>query len=92
MGCAAAVGLYLASALVVFDFRSMAVPYDEENFGRRSVAIGPRPRWWVPRAAHDFDLPGGFDYAPDGWPFVVWKPLCLAFIKANGYAPPAEWR
>jgi hypothetical protein len=85
-------GLYLMLPLVVFDFTSTAVPYDEDNFGNREVAIGPKPRSWVPKAAHDFDIPGGYGYDPSGWPFVVWKPVCVAFVKAKGYALPAEWR
>jgi len=89
---AASVAIYLASALVVFDFGSVAVPYDEDNFGNQQVAIGPQPRSWVPRAVHGYDMPGGFDYAPEGWPFIVWKPLCIVFVRAKGYALPAEWR
>jgi hypothetical protein len=84
--------LYVLLPLAVFDFSSVAVPYDEENFGSQQVAIGPRPRWWVPGAARHLDIPGGFDYEPSGWAFVVWKPLCVAFDRAHGYALPAEWR
>jgi len=84
--------LYVVLPLVIFDFTSIAVPYDEENFGSQQVAIGPEPRWWVPKAAYDFDVPGGFGYDPSGWPFVVWKPLCVAFVRGKGYALPAEWR
>jgi hypothetical protein len=84
--------LYVLLPLVVFDFSSIAVPYDEENFGSQQVAIGPRPRSWVPGAARHLDIPGGFDYASSSWTFVVWKPLCVAFDRAHGYALPAEWR
>lgn len=83
---------YLLLPLAVFDFTSAARPYDEEYFATREVAIGPKPYWWVPMAAWKLDVPGGFSYDASGWPFVLWKPLCLAFIKAKGYAPPAEWR
>ena len=86
------VAVYFLLALVVFDFSSVAVPYDEENFGSQQVAIGPKPRWWVPGAARHLDIPGGFDYEPSGWTFVVWKPLCIAFDRLHGYALPAEWR
>jgi len=89
---AVAVGAYFLLPFVIFDFSSIATPYDEETFGKQQVVIGPRPRWWVPCAARHLDLPGGFDYQPSGWPFVVWKPLCIAFDKANGYAPPSQWR
>jgi len=85
-------GLYLLLPLAVFNFTSVARPYDEEYLGTREVAIGPKPYWWVPKAAWKLDVPGGFSYDASGWPFVVWKPLCLAFLKAKGYAPPAAWR
>lgn len=87
-----AVVAYLVLPLAIFDFTSIAVPYDEENHAGRSVAIGPRPRSWVPFAAHDIDIPGGADYSPDGWTFRLWKPICVAFCTANGYELPAEWR
>ena len=82
----------LVLPLAVFDSTSSAVPCDEENFGSQKVAIEPKPHWWVPKAAYDFDVPGGFGYDPSGWPSVVWKPLCLAFVKAKGFALPAGWR
>jgi hypothetical protein len=86
------VALYVLLPVLIFDFSSVAVPYDEENFGSQQVAIGPRPRWWVPGTARHLDIPGGFDYEPSGWTFVVWKPLCIAFDSAHGYALPAGWR
>jgi hypothetical protein len=86
------VGIYILLPLIIFDFSSVASPYDEDNFGGQQVAIGPRPRWWVPGAARHVDVPGGFDYEPSGWTFVVWKPLCIAYDKAHGYALPARWR
>jgi len=85
-------GLYILLPFVIFDFSSVATPYDEENYDGQQVVIGPQPRWWVPHAARHFDIPGGYDYEPSGWPFVVWKPLCVAFDKAHGYALPASWR
>jgi hypothetical protein len=87
LGC-----LYLLLPLAVFDFTSTARPYDEDNFGGREVAIGPKPCWWIPKAAWKLDVPGGFSYDASGWPFVVWKPFCMAFLKVKGYAPPAQWR
>ena len=92
VGVAALAGLYLLLPLIVFEFTSTAVPHDEDNFGTQQVAIGPRPRWWIPKASYDYDLPGGFGYDPGGWPFVVWKPMCVAFVKIKGYALPAQWR
>jgi hypothetical protein len=92
IGLAIWLGLYVLLPLAVFDFTSAAAAHDEDNFGNRQVAIGPMPRSWVPMASHDFDVPGGPSYEPSGWPFVVWKPFCVAFVKAKGYALPAEWR
>jgi hypothetical protein len=89
---AALLGIYALLPLVVFDFASVAVPFDEENHNGREVAIGPRPKSWVPGAAYDFDVPGGFGYAPSGWPFIVWKPVCLIYLNVRGYERPAEWR
>jgi hypothetical protein len=89
---AALLVLYISGPVVVFDFSSTAVPFDEEYHNGKEVAIGPRPRAWVPFAAFEYDAPGGFDYAPDRWPFVVWKPLCLAYLLAHGYERPSEWR
>src|SRR5436190_13360364 len=87
-GFAIAACLYFLLPLAVFDFSSIAVPCDEEYLGNQQVVIGPRPHWWVPYAAHDFDWPGGYGYAPNGWTFVVWKPLCLWFIKAERLCAP----
>ena len=71
MGLLIPIGVYLILPLAVFDFTSVAVPFDEERFGTQKVAIGPKPYWWVPGASHDFDIPGGFGYSPEGWPFRV---------------------
>ena len=88
-----ACALYMVLPLALFDFTQTAVPRNEEFFGTQSVAIGPLPRPWFARfIAADFDFPGGHGYDADGWAFVVWKPLCLWYVKRNGYAPPAEWR
>lgn len=89
---AVTVVVYILAPILVFDFSSPAVPFDEEYHDEKKVAIGPRPRTWIPGATHDFDVPGGFSYAPEGWPFVVWKPLCLAYLQTHGYEKPAEWR
>jgi len=86
------VAAYLLLPIVIFNFSEVAVPFDEETHAGREVAIGPRPRDRVPWAANGFDIPGGYDYAPDGWPFVVWKPVCLIYLKLKGYEAPAEWR
>lgn len=83
---------YLILPLAIFDFTERASPFDEETFAGRLVAIGPRPRSWVPGATHGYDIPGGPDYDAKSWPFVVWKPVCLIYLKAKGFAPPAGWR
>ena len=92
IGLIALILAYIVLPLLIFDFSEPAVPYDEENYSGRSVAIGPRPRGWVPFAARSIDIPGGADYSPKGWTFRIWKPVCLIYCRANGYALPAEWR
>ncbi len=87
-----AVGVYIFGFVLVFDLSSVATPTDEDNHNGRTVAIGPRPRSWVPWAYSDFDIPGDFGYSADKWPFQVWKPLCLVYLKIRGYERPAEWR
>lgn len=84
--------IYIAGSLVVFDFFSTAAPFDEDTHNGKSVAIGPKPRSWVPRVSSDFDIPGGVGYSPENWPFVVWKPVCLIYLKIKGYEKPAQWR
>ena len=94
LGCIlVAVGcLYAVVPLFIFELSSVAVPFDEDSYNGRQVAIGPRPRAWVPGASHDFDIPGGYGYAASGWPFKVWKPLCLGYLSLRGYERPAAWR
>jgi hypothetical protein len=84
--------VYLILPLAVFDFTSVAVPFDEETHNGRSVGLGPRPYRWVPGASHGLDIPGGFEYSTEEWPFVLWKPLCFGFLKIKGYELPSEWR
>lgn len=88
----AVLGIYALLPLVVFDFSSVAVPFDEETHRGRPVAIGPRPRAWVPGARNDYHVPGGFGYDAGSWPFRAWKPICLIYLKLRGYERPAEWR
>jgi hypothetical protein len=79
--------LYPISFLVVFDLQDTAYCWDEENFGSQQVAVGPRPRWV-------FDKPRceGILYSPKQWSFTVYRPLCILWLKLNGYAVPYEWR
>ena len=88
----AAILPYILISLLVFDFSEEAVPYDEESFAGKPVAIGPRPRRWVPGATHDFDISGGPDYCPENWPCRAWKPICLIYCKMRGFELPGEWR
>lgn len=92
LGATIAAGIYILLPLVIFNFGEAARPYDEENFNGREVAIGPKPPWWVPGAAWKIDMPSGCSYDAGEWPFVCWKPLCIAFVKVKGYAPPSAWR
>ena len=82
---------YLILPLVIFDITETAVQFDgQEYYHGRLVAIGPRPRYWVPNAMHGFDIPGGPDYTKDSWPFVVWKPICILYCIAKGFAMPGD--
>jgi hypothetical protein len=81
-------GLYIAAAIVVFDFGGTAFPGDEENTeDGRPVALGPRPR-------RLFCRPTVSDVHWEGreWPFVVFAPICSLWREKHGYAPTAEWR
>jgi hypothetical protein len=86
------IGAYLLLPLLIFDFRNSATPYDESTYEGRSVVIGPRPRAWIPFATRSTDYPGGSDYKASGWPFRVWKPLCILYARRGGYELPAAWR
>ncbi len=83
---------YLMTAGIVFDFTSSAVPFDEESYRGRTVAIGPKPRAWVPRSASGVDVVGGFRYEPTNWPFVLWKPICIGYLRVMGLELPVAWR
>jgi hypothetical protein len=84
--------VYVVAPLLIFDFSSAAVPFDEDNHDGNSVVIGPRPRAWVPFSTHSMDYPGGADYSPSSWPFQVWKPICIAYSRHGGHELPADWR
>lgn len=84
--------VYLLLPLAIFDFTKHAWPFDEEHFNGRQVAIGPRPRFFVPGAVRSWDIPGGPDYSQDAWPFRVWKPVCVVYCRARGYELPDSWR
>jgi len=83
---------YLLMPLLMFDFTETARPFDEEYCGAREVAIGPRPYMWVPGGFRHLDIPGGPDYDVSCWPFRVWKPVCLAYLKIKGFEKPGQWR
>ena len=83
---------YLLLPLAIFDFTEQAWAFDEDHFNGRQVAIGPRPRFFVPGAVRSWDIPGGPDYSQDAWPFRVWKPVCVVHCRAKGYELPGSWR
>lgn len=83
----AAILLYLVSFLVVFDLGETAFSWDEDNYGNRQVAIGPRPRAFFDGPTH-----WGTAYDPSQWSFGVYRPLCEVWLRVKGLAPPAEWR
>lgn len=82
---------YVGSALVVFDFTEVAYPNDEETFGERQVAFGPRPRLSLCHPAY-FDIPGGASYDGSEWALVVYRPICRWWLSRRGFAPPGRWR
>ena len=79
--------VYLGAALVVFDFAATAFPYSEEYHAGREVALGPRPRVLFCRPAYH-----GFFYHGREWPFVVFQPICRAWLWLHGFSASAEWR
>jgi hypothetical protein len=87
VGVLSLVVLYALAAVIVFDFSQPALPYDEENYQQRSVAIGPRPRRAIcPPTWY------GYYYEGREWPFLVFAPVCRIWQESKGYAPSAEWR
>lgn len=79
--------LYLLLATAVFDFSAPAYPYSEEYHAGREVAIGPRPRALFCRPSYH-----GMFYEGREWPFVVFQPVCRAWLWIHNLAPSAEWR
>lgn len=76
------------SFLVVFDLTTAAYAYDEENDAMgRSVACGPRPRWMFSPPSY-----AGIHFDGREWPFVVFSPLCDAWLHLAGYVPSARRR
>jgi hypothetical protein len=78
--------IYLSGAAVVFDFRTAARPHDEEYFGERKVAFGPRPRVLFCLPAYQ----SGFD--GHEWPFFIYRPVCHIWRLMLGYDAPSNWR
>ena len=85
-GLAMAVAFYLGSAIIIFDFGEAAYPHDEEYFGNKHVAFGPRPRASFCKPAYA----GGFDGTE--WPLRMYRPVCEVWRYAEGYAAPTGWR
>lgn len=82
---------YFGSAFVILDFSEVAYPNDEEEFGQRQVAFGPRPRLSFCRPAY-FDIPGGASYDGSEWALVLYRPICQFWIGRRGFAAPGRWR
>jgi hypothetical protein len=77
---------YSLSVPMVFDLSRPASILDEDNTPEGCpVAAGPRPRRPV-------CYPSYYDCAFTGreWPFQVYSPVCWAWRKAFGYAPPTR--
>jgi len=70
---------------MMFDTSTPADKWDVDNSpsGFR-VALGPRPRAAIcsPRS------PDGWNFDGSEWPFVVFRPLCIAWLRLHGYVPP----
>lgn len=83
IGFVMGLGLYLGSALLVFDF-SASAPHGE--LGRigdgRRVAAGPRPRYPFDRGAN-VDLPGGWDYSGKERVFQIYRPVVSLYLLAT---------
>jgi hypothetical protein len=84
-------GGYVGSAWVVLDFSEVAYPNDEEYFGERQVAFGPRPRLLLCHPAY-LDIPGGASYDGSEWALVVYRPICQLWLTRHDFAPPGRWR
>jgi hypothetical protein len=83
----ALLGAYLCTAIVVFDFGSAALAFDEDSHDGREVAIGPRPRRLFCPPTWE-----GVRWEGREWPFVMFAPVCCWWRERHGYAPPANWR
>jgi hypothetical protein len=81
---------YFGAALIVFDFTSPALSFDEEFFGNRRVAIGPVPRLIF--CTPDYGTFQGSLYSGEEWPFRFFAPVCGWWRSAYGYAAPKAIR
>jgi hypothetical protein len=82
----ALLGFYLLMSACVFDYRGASFPPDEDNdsFGN-PVAVGPRLRPWL-------NQKGETSFEGDEWPFQVFHPISLLWLKIHGYVRPIEYR
>jgi hypothetical protein len=78
--------IYLVSALIVFDFTSVAYAEEEDTYNGKEVAYGPRPRAFV--VSPNPNLPGS--YTGKEWPFTVYQPVCWLWRKVRGYERPGQ--
>ena len=90
-GLVGLVFLYVLSAVVVFDFSTGAWHHSQELHPDGStIAVGPKPRWPFDEG-HQFDLPGGWDYAGDEFVFSLYRPIVQIWFLCTEYAPvPSE--
>jgi hypothetical protein len=82
------ISAYLCSSLLVFDFTTDAYPFDVEFVGGKHASLGPAPRIWVPFGCWKYDIPGGPSWTGSEWPFLVYRPICVLFVRAHGYELP----
>ena len=81
--------IYALSAALIFDFKKPAYAFDQEYTpDGRQVAYGPCPRFCVPQGP-SFLFSASFN--GQEWPFAVYRPVCLLWLKIKRLAPPSEW-
>ena len=79
--------LYMAAALIVFDFSEAAYSVGEETHNGKKVAFGPRPRFFFCKPSYT-----SISYNGSEWPFRIFRPVCHVWRSYKNYERPAEWR
>ena len=77
--------LYLAAAIVVFDFSTFVPRFDVE-YGPdgREAYLGPCPRF---ARGEQPSFLWTTDYTGREWPFRVFRPVCSAWVRLHGHHP-----